>query len=73
MDNLGGPIRIGGLTVTTGDYVLADRDGVVVIPQAIASEIVAKTEEVMKKESLVRKAILEGVDPREAYLKYGKF
>jgi regulator of RNase E activity RraA len=73
MDNLGGPIRIGGLTAKTGDYVLADRDGVVVIPQAIASEIIAKTEEVMRKESLVRKAILEGADPREAYLKYGKF
>ncbi len=34
---------------------------------------VEATEDVMKRENLVRKAILEGVDPREAYLKYGKF
>jgi hypothetical protein len=27
----------------------------------------------MQTENLVRKAILSGVDPREAYLRYGKF
>jgi len=73
MDKLGDPIRIGHLTIKAGDYVMADRDGVVIIPQAIVSEIVDETEAVMQRENLVRKAILEGVDPREAYLKYGKF
>lgn len=73
MDNLGGPIRIGALTITDGDYVLADRDGVVIIPKAIVAETVEATEEVLRREDLVRKAILEGADPREAYLKYGKF
>jgi 4-hydroxy-4-methyl-2-oxoglutarate aldolase len=73
MDRLGEPITIGPVTIRAGDYVMADRDGVVIIPAAIVGEIVAKTEEVMGRESLVRKAILEGVDPREAYLKYGKF
>jgi regulator of RNase E activity RraA len=52
---------------------MADMDGVVIIPAAIVGEIVEATEDVMKRENLVRKAILEGVDPREAYLKYGKF
>jgi regulator of RNase E activity RraA len=52
---------------------MADQDGVVIIPEAIVGEVVEATEEVLKRESLVRKAILEGVDPREAYLKYGKF
>ena len=33
----------------------------------------SKVEEVMNTENLVRKAILEGVSPKEAYLKYGKF
>lgn len=73
MDNLGQPIQIGGLTIKVGDYVMADRDGVVLIPQAIVGEIVQETEDVMKRENLVRKAILEGMDPREAYLKHGKF
>lgn len=73
MDNLGQPIRIGPLTVKAGDYVMADLDGAVIIPEAVVGEVVEATEEVMSRESLVRKAILEGADPREAYLKYGKF
>ncbi|HXX93239.1 MAG TPA: RraA family protein [Planctomycetota bacterium] len=73
IDRLGEPIRIGSVSIRAGDYVMADLDGVVVIPQAVVGEIVGKTEEVMQRENLVRKAILEGADPREAYLKYGKF
>lgn len=73
MDTLGQPIRVGALTIKAGDYVMADLDGVVIIPEAVVGEIVQETENVMKRENLVRKAILEGEDPREAYLKYGKF
>jgi 4-hydroxy-4-methyl-2-oxoglutarate aldolase len=70
---LGAAIRIGDVTVSTGDCVLADRDGVVIIPAAMAAEVVRETEEVLRKENLVRKAILRGVDPVKAYLQYGKF
>jgi 4-hydroxy-4-methyl-2-oxoglutarate aldolase len=71
--SLGEPIQVGEVTVSTGDYVLADRDGIVTIPGAIAAEVVQETEEVLRKENLVRKAILQGVDPVQAYLQYGKF
>jgi len=69
----GGPICIGEVTIATGDYVLADRDGIVVIPAAMAADVVEQTEEVLRTENLVRKAILQGVDPVQAYLQYGKF
>lgn len=72
-DSFEKPITIGEVTILTGDYVLADRDGIVIIPQQIAEDVVTKTEEVLQTESLIRKAILQGVDPQEAYLKYGKF
>jgi regulator of RNase E activity RraA len=72
-DSFGEPIVIGGVTINTNDYILADRDGVVVIPADIAEEAISRVEHVMQQESLVRKAILQGVDPQEAYLKYGKF
>lgn len=72
-DKFAEPIKIGKVDIETGDYVMADRDGIVIIPKAIAEEVVEKTEAVLQTESLVRKAILEGVDPQEAYLKYGKF
>jgi regulator of RNase E activity RraA len=73
-ETFGEPIRIGEATVCSGDLLLADRDGVVVVPQAIAAEVVvAAVEEVMRTESKVRTAILQGVDPQEAYLRFGKF
>lgn len=72
-DSLGEPIDIGGVSIRTGDYVMADRDGIVVIPSEIVEDVIQRTEQVMQTENLVRKAILQGVDPQEAYLKYGKF
>ena len=61
------------MEIRTGDYVFADRDGIVIIPEGQVEEVVAQTEQVLRTESLVRKAILEGVDPQKAYLKHGKF
>jgi 4-hydroxy-4-methyl-2-oxoglutarate aldolase len=72
-DTFGEPVVIGGCRVSTGDYVLGDLDGVVVIPGAIVETVIAEVEAVMRTENLVRKAILEGVDPKEAYLRYRKF
>ena len=69
----GEPLTIGNVTIVTGDYLLGDRDGVVVIPGNIAAEVIAKTEEVISTENKVRSAILGGMDPQEAYLKFGKF
>ncbi|WP_342360466.1 RraA family protein [Terrarubrum flagellatum] len=67
------PIRIGDVVVEPGDYMVADRDGAVRIPRAIVEDVVTKAEEAVKTENKVRSAILSGVDPQEAYLKFGKF
>jgi regulator of RNase E activity RraA len=67
------PITIGDVKICNGDFVMADRDGTVIIPREIAHTVVERTEEVLRTENLVRTAILQGEDPREAYLKYGKF
>jgi len=72
-DATGEPISIGDVLIRTGDYVLADFDGVVIIPAEIAAEVIAEVENVMAAEDKVRSAILDGVDPVEAYLAYGKF
>ena len=72
-ERFGEPIVIGSVTIRTGDFVMADRDGVVIIPQVTVQEVVQNVEKVLNTENLVRKAILQGMDPREAYLKYGKF
>lgn len=72
-DQFDQPIRIGEVTIHAGDLVLGDRDGMVILPKDRAAEIVTAAEAAIGTENLVRKAILEGVDPQEAYLRYGKF
>jgi regulator of RNase E activity RraA len=72
-DAFGAPVTIGAVTIATGDYVLADADGAVAIPQGIAEAVVTRTEEVVGTENAVRSAILAGMDPQAAYLKFGKF
>jgi 4-hydroxy-4-methyl-2-oxoglutarate aldolase len=72
-DEFDQPVRIGEVTIRAGDLVLGDRDGMVILPKDRAEEIVAAAEAAIGTENLVRKAILEGIDPQEAYLRYGKF
>jgi len=67
------PISFGQVVVRPGDYVLADCDGIVVIPSAIAEEIIGEALAAMRTEDKVRAAILSGVDPQQAYLEHGKF
>jgi regulator of RNase E activity RraA len=72
-DALGDPITIGSVTIFSGDYIIADMDGAVIIPQEVVEEVVTETEKVMNTESEMRKAILGGMDPEQAYLKFQKF
>ena len=72
-DALGDPITIGSVTICSGDYIIADMDGAVIIPQEVVEEVVTETEKVMNTESEMRKAILGGMDPEQAYLKFQKF
>jgi hypothetical protein len=72
-DRFGEPIVIGGVSIRTGDYLMADRDGALIIPHEIVAEVTDKVEEVLRTENQVRTAILQGVDPVDAYLKYSKF
>lgn len=67
------PINFGQVVVRAGDHVLADCDGIVVIPAAMAAEVIAAAEVAMATEDKVRAAILSGVDPQQAYLDHGKF
>ena len=67
------PIQIGEVVIAPGDYLLADRDGVVRVPKALIGAVIIKAEEAEQAENKVRSAILSGVDPQEAYRRFGKF
>ncbi|MBU1006080.1 MAG: orotidine 5'-phosphate decarboxylase [Candidatus Omnitrophica bacterium] len=57
---IGIPINIGGTKVFTGDYIVGDDDGVVVIPSAKAAEIANRAMSVMETENRLRKEIDQG-------------
>jgi 4-hydroxy-4-methyl-2-oxoglutarate aldolase len=65
------PIHCGGVLVVPGDLVLADDDGIVIIPQGIAERAIALAEEKVRGENLVRKALAEGMSVTEAFRRYG--
>jgi regulator of RNase E activity RraA len=66
-------IRIGDVQISGGDWVLGDRDGIVILPKDKAEDIVAETERVIGTENKIRTSIFDGMDPQDAYLKWGKF
>lgn len=50
-----GPIQIGGVTISHGDLIVADCDGVVVVPKAISREV---THAAMNKATTERRALV---------------
>lgn len=55
------PVDLGGVPVEPGDLVLADRNGVVVVPQSRAEEVVARAEAMMGDERTMLLHIERGV------------
>lgn len=65
------PIEIGQVTIHDGDLVFADIDGVLIIPQEIAPEVIEKAFGKAAGEKLVRKAIEGGMSATQAFAKFG--
>jgi 4-hydroxy-4-methyl-2-oxoglutarate aldolase len=66
-------IIFGSSVVRPSDYVLADRDGIVLIPGHEIEEVLTAAEAKMTAEGGMLKAIREGMDPQQAYLKHRVF
>jgi regulator of RNase E activity RraA len=71
VDAVGVPIECGDVTVNPGDLLVGDHDGVVVIPSAVAREVVALAEEKVSGENLVRQKLEDGMPVSEAFRTYG--
>jgi len=65
------PVMIDGVTFRPGDLVIADDDGVVVVPQQVEAAVVQRAWEKVHAESEVRDAIAGGLLAAEAFKKYG--
>ncbi|MBN1280656.1 MAG: orotidine 5'-phosphate decarboxylase [Candidatus Thermoplasmatota archaeon] len=57
---IGAEITCGGQTVQTGDWIIGDDSGVVVVPQEIAQEIANRALDVKEQENRIREEIKEG-------------
>jgi regulator of RNase E activity RraA len=65
------PIPCGQATISPGDVIFGDRDGVVVIPRAVATEVVERSEEKARIERAVKDDVKNGMPATEAFRKYG--
>lgn len=65
------PIELGGVSITPGDYVIGDEDGVVIIPQKVAAEAVKLALEKVSGENIARADLAAGVPMGEVFRKYG--
>lgn len=68
---IGQPIKIDDVEAKTGDYLLGDEDGVVVIPNEIAIDAIRKAEEKVSGENVARADLANGVPMGEVFRKYG--
>ena len=57
---VGSPIVCGGMAVATDDIIIADRDGVVIIPRAHAATVIARLAEVRAAEATFLAAVRAG-------------
>jgi regulator of RNase E activity RraA len=64
------PVRVGGVLVRQGDFIVGDADGVVVVPAEIAAEVLAEVESLTGAETAMRAELLAGGLFSTVYDKY---
>jgi len=62
------PIACGSVAVSPGDVVVADADGVLVIPRSLAAEVARLRPELDRHEDETRRLIEHGGSLRASYL-----
>jgi regulator of RNase E activity RraA len=67
------PVTIGRVRIEPRDWIVGDDDGVVVVPRAIAEDVLAEAEQKAATESEIRQAVRDGMPPLEAYERFGTF
>ncbi|WP_102344956.1 RraA family protein [Bacillus sp. Marseille-P3661] len=65
------PIECAGVKVYPGDLIFADYDGVVIVPNQIEDEVIAKALEKVSGENTVRDEVRKGASIKEIFDKFG--
>ncbi len=65
------PIEINGVRIEPGDLVVADADGVMIVPSEASTEVLSKAIEKARSEKKVKGAIENGMLASEAFERFG--
>ncbi|MCG9536178.1 RraA family protein [Providencia huaxiensis] len=65
------PIKINNILIEPGDLIVADEEGVLIIPKSVESYVIENAFEKQKMENKVQKEIANGMGAVEAYNKFG--
>lgn len=68
---IGEPIVIDGVKARTGDWLLGDADGVVIVPASDIDDVLTRAEEKLASENHVRDDLEAGMSVAEAFKKHG--
>ncbi len=66
-------IVVGGVRVAPGDWIVGDRDGLVIVPGERLQETLREAEEKVATENEIRDSVRRGMLPVEAYERYATF
>ena len=58
---VGLPVTLGGVSVSSGDLVIGDRDGVVIVSQQILTRVIGELEEVRQIEAVMEAKVKDGL------------
>ncbi len=65
------PVTIGGVTISPGDVVIGEFDGILVVPAADAERVLVRAEEIVGSEALVREEMKAGESPLASLERHG--
>jgi 4-hydroxy-4-methyl-2-oxoglutarate aldolase len=62
LESVNRPVSIGGVLVCPGDVVVGDKDGLVVVPRAVAEQVAKNAREILNGDKAARKGLYQSLD-----------